>query len=122
MTWEKTGILSGSAGNWTYSANTDIGSWKINGVAVSAVANDSGDMSNPSQAHDYRTADIDGKAYREDYYFIDDEGNIASRTDYTSNQLAYNEEMVFTYDGFTGTDGKIDLVLAPEIFTQAGMR
>jgi len=126
MTWDKTGILSGSAGNWTYSANTDADSWKINGVAVSSVANDSGDISSASQAYDYKTADITvggvSKSYREDYYFIDDSGSLASRTDYTKNQSGYNEEMVFTSDAFSGKDGKIDLVLAPEIFSQAGIR
>lgn len=60
--------------------------------------------------------------YSEEYYFIDDEGNLASRSDYNSNPLTYNEELVFKADNFSGTDGKIDLVVEPSIFQNAGIR
>ncbi|MEA2081556.1 MAG: FecR domain-containing protein, partial [Elusimicrobiota bacterium] len=105
MTWDKTGVLSGSAGNWSYSSATDASSWKINGTVVSTIASDSGDILNPNVAHDYRTADITvggvTEAYREDYYYIDDEGNLPTRSDYTSNQYGYNEEFVFSSDHFS---------------------
>jgi len=125
MTWDKTGVLSGSAGNWSYASATDAGSWKINDKVVSAVANDSGDILNPNQAYDYRTADItvDGvsKSYREDYYFIDDAGNLPSRSDYISNQYGYNEEFVFSSEHFSGPGKKIDIVVEPKIFEMAGL-
>jgi len=125
MTWDKTGVLSGSAGNWSYASATDAGSWKINGNAVTPVANDLGDILNANLAYDYRTADItvDGvtKSYREDYYYIDDEGNLPSRNEYNSNQYGYNEEFVFSSGHFSGPGQKIDIVVEPKIFEMAGM-
>ena len=78
-----------------------------------------------SYAYDKYTAnssDIDFNGYQEEYYFIDDEGDLVSRNEYNSNTLAYNEEFVITADNFSGHDKKIDLVVEPEIFKQAGIR
>jgi len=58
-----------------------------------------------SYAYDKYTAnssDIDFNGYQEEYYFIDDEGDLVSRNEYNSNTLAYNEEFVITADNFSG--------------------
>jgi len=94
----------------------------INGTDVLSSIGNIPDGSSASLAYDKYSTSISGKAYSEEYYFIDDEGQLATRADYTSNQNGYNQEMVFTSDAFSGPGGKIDLVIAPEIFEQAGMR
>ncbi|MEA2081534.1 MAG: hypothetical protein U9O97_02170, partial [Elusimicrobiota bacterium] len=74
-----------------------------------------------SKAHHLNTSDLLGN-YKEEYYFIDDEGVLASETDYQNNASGYNEEFVFSSDNFGGVGGKIDIVVEPAIFEQAGMR
>jgi len=73
-------------------------------------------------AYDKYSASIAGKSYSEEYYFIDDEGSLAARSDYNNNQSGYNEEMVFKHEDFTGVGGKIDIIVEPKIFEMAGMR
>lgn len=73
-----------------------------------------------SKAHHLNTSDLLGN-YKEEYFFIDDEGVLASRSDYENNQLGYNEEFVFSSDNFGGVGGKIDIVVEPKIFELAGM-
>ncbi|RLD18731.1 MAG: hypothetical protein DRI36_00700 [Caldiserica bacterium] len=72
-----------------------------------------------SFAYDKYASDLSNN-YKEEYYFIDDEGNLAKRSDYNANPLACNEELVITADNFKGPEGKIDLVVEPEIFIKAG--
>jgi len=120
--WTKAGSVSGGSAGYDY--DEDVTSWKINGVDVTSVSNLAESRYIDGKAHDKYSADISaiGGTYTEDYYFIDDEGNLASKTDYLNNQLAYNEEFVFSSDTFSGVDKKIDIVVEPKIFEQAGMR
>jgi len=71
------------------------------------------------KGHDSYTSDILGN-YKEDYYFINDEGDLANSTE--TPYRSYNEEFVFSSEKFTGVDGKIDIIVEPKIFEQAGMR
>jgi len=106
--------------NWD-TAET-ITEWKINDVDVTAsISNVTLNLARQvsGKAHEPWDATINGKSYKEDYYYIDDEGNLA---DEGTDSLEYNEEIVFSYDGFSGPDKKIDLVVEPEIFKQAGIR
>ncbi|MFH1352680.1 MAG: FecR family protein [bacterium] len=114
VTWQK------QRSNWN--TDTSVTEFKISGTDVLSSIGAITDGSSASSAYDKYSANISGNVYSEEYYFIDDSGSLATRADYNKNQMGYNEEMVFTYDGFTGVDGKIDLVLAPEIFAQAGIR
>ncbi|MCD6311732.1 MAG: FecR domain-containing protein [Elusimicrobia bacterium] len=80
------------------------------------------DGSSASNAYDKYSVSTLGGVYSEEYYFIDDEGDLATRADYTNNPSGYNEEMVFKHDNFGGVGGKIDIIVEPKIFEQAGMR
>jgi len=94
----------------------------INGTDVlSSIGNIPGGSS-ASLAYDKYSTSISGKAYSEEYYSIDDEGQLATRADYTSNQNGYNQELVFKHEDFAGVDGKIDIVVEPSIFERAGIR
>ncbi|OGS20442.1 MAG: hypothetical protein A2252_10415 [Elusimicrobia bacterium RIFOXYA2_FULL_39_19] len=62
-----------------------------------------------------------GGTYTEDTYSIDDYGKVPSLTDYAGDKLKYNMELVMFYDGFTGTDKKIDLCVEPKIFMDSGL-
>jgi len=117
--------------NWDTAAS--VTDFKLNNQVVGAGAYKKDDILDPSGDHRYDyilyadpgiTLDGSGQyAYREDYYMIDDEGKMPStKAEYDSNPDGYNQEMVFTSDAFSGPGGKIDLVIAPEIFEQAGMR
>ena len=114
LEWQKTRT------NWDAAAS--VTSFKLNGSEVLSNIGTITHDTSASNAYDKYSASISGNNYSEEYYFIDDSGSMVSRSDYNNNQTAYNEELVFKYDGFTGKDGKIDLVLAPEIFSQAGIR
>ncbi|MBA3065726.1 FecR domain-containing protein [bacterium] len=107
--------------NWNVAAS--VTGFEINGTDVLAsIIGIPTDGSSATNAYDKYSTSIAGKAYSEEYYFIDDEGSLATRADYNNNQLGYNEEMVFKHDDFTGVDGKIDIVVEPGIFEMAGMR
>ncbi|MFH1958161.1 MAG: FecR family protein [bacterium] len=123
--WQKTRT------NWDTAAS--VTEFKLNNKNVGLVNTyEKDDIMDPTGDHryDYIYADqgitLDGSgaySYREDYYMIDDEGKMSdTKAEYDKNPDGYNEEMVFTSDAFSGTDGKIDLVFAPEIFAQAGIR
>ena len=112
---ETTMTITGS----NYNADTKKWTYKLSDGSSFEIAEDK----TSSDAYDkYSTNFPSIGNYSEEYYFIDDEGSLASRDDYNSNALAYNEELVFKADNFTGTDGKIDLVVEPAIFQQAGIR
>ncbi len=78
-------------------------------------------------------ANFGGSLYNEDYYMVDDNGNKAtldemnSIYDFTagsyvkSELLKWNQELVMSGDDFTGPEGKIDLVVEPKIFIDAGI-
>ncbi len=70
-------------------------------------------------SHVTYTSDLPGN-YKEDYYFINDEGDLANNTE--TPYSSYNEEFVFSSDNFGGVGGKIDIVVEPKIFEMAGMR
>ncbi len=107
--------------NWDIAAS--VTGFEINGTDVLAsIIGIPTDGSSATNAYDKYSTSIAGKNYSEEYYFIDDEGSLATRADYNNNQSGYNEEMVFKSDNFGGVDGKIDIVIEPEIFEQAGMR
>jgi len=63
------------------------------------------------------------KKYSEEYYIIDDEGKLLTVKEFNENwdKLQWNEELVFKADEFVGTDKKIDLVVEPKIFADAGI-
>lgn len=106
--------------NWDVAAS--VTGFEINGTDVLASVGTPTDSSSLSLAYDKYSANISGKAYSEEYYFIDDEGGLATRAEYNGNQNGYNQEMVFKHDDFAGVDGKIDIVVEPSIFERAGMR
>ena len=64
------------------------------------------------------------KKYSEEYYIIDDEGNTYTWEKYLKEwtEMRWNQELVFKADEFKGPDGKIDLVVEPKIFQDAGIR
>lgn len=109
-----------SVTDWTINAGgTEHTVMKDGQQLISFTYNSNESINN--NAHDSYTSDLPGN-YKEDYYFIDDDGVLASKTDYLSNPLGYNEEFVFSSDNFKGVDGKIDIVVEPKIFEQAGIR
>jgi len=122
-----------------YDVAESLTEFKINGKNVALIDKysyddmlDSNGQWNVAGDHryDYIYADpgitLDGAgsySYREDYYMIDDEGKLASsQAEYDENPDGYNEEIVFTSDAFSGPDKKIDIVVEPGIFQQAGIR
>jgi len=105
-----------------YDTAASLTGFKISGTDVLSGIETIPPTPSATNAYDKYSANIAGGSYSEEYYFIDDSGDLASRADYNSNQLGYNEEIVFTYAKFAGKDSKIDLVLAPEIFSKAGIR
>ncbi len=106
--------------NWN--AVASVTGFKISGIDVLSNIGVITDGSSVSSAYDKYSTSILGKAYSEEYYFIDDEGSLAARSDYNNNQLGYNEEMVFKHEDFTGVGGKIDIIVEPKIFERAGIR
>lgn len=69
--------------------------------------------------HRYYAEFSDGSWAREEYYSMDDEGEVASKEGF--ELLKYNEELVFTASEFTGPEKKIDLVVEPKIFVDSGL-
>ncbi len=66
--------------------------------------------------------DKDGSWYQEDYYWINDEGKVATTKElgqYISRQdlLKWNEELVLTASEFEGR--KIDLIISPKVYIES---
>lgn len=91
-----------------------------------------GNMIEPTSAKDklyykYGVTFPVNKKYSEEYYIVDNDGKLLTTEDIvdltTGNFKNYewNEEMVFKADEFIGPDGKIDLVIEPKIFADAGI-
>ncbi len=65
----------------------------------------------------------------EEYFIFNDEGKVGSRQafkglsgqPYINELLKWNQELIFTATEFSGKDKKIDLVVEPKIFVDAGL-
>ncbi|MFA5858936.1 MAG: FecR family protein [Elusimicrobiota bacterium] len=66
---------------------------------------------------------------KEEYYIINDEGKVGARSvfsglagnSYRDQLLKWNQQLVMTSSEFTGVDKKIDLVVEPKLFVDAGL-
>ncbi|MBU0952537.1 MAG: FecR family protein [Elusimicrobia bacterium] len=72
--------------------------------------------------HSKQDTTFSGISYSEDYYSLDDYGKVPDSETYLKDPMKYNMEAVFKYDNFTGKDKKIDLCVAPKLFTSAGIK
>ncbi len=66
--------------------------------------------------------DKDNSWYQEDYYWINDEGKVATTKElgkYVSRQdlLKWNQELVLTASEFEGR--KIDLIISPKVYVES---
>ncbi|MEM4368609.1 MAG: FecR family protein [Candidatus Anstonellales archaeon] len=73
-------------------------------------------------AYQYKIDFKDGSWAKETYFWIDDNGKVPSNIEYLANGiLSYNQQLVFEASEFEGPQKKIDLVVEPKIFLDAGL-
>lgn len=101
-------------------------SFKINGNEKINLLPDSMEISYPLGknfvAEQYSIVFKDNTSAKETYYWIDDNGKVPLWSDFSKQGfLSYNQELVFESSEFVGPEKKIDIVVEPKIFIDAGI-
>lgn len=112
--------------NNLYHYEQNLISYKINGKEKINLLPEMMDVFYPLgknfAAYQYAIQFKDGSWAKESYYWITDDGKVPSNKEYIANgMLSYNQEIVFEASEFEGPDKKIDLVVEPKIFLDAGL-
>lgn len=122
--WTIEGNIVQSGGLFKYEQN--LTSLKVNGKEKINLLPDSMELSYPMgknfAAEQYSIVFKDNTWAKESYYWIDDNGKVPTKLEYLSNGfLSYNQELVFESSEFVGPEKKIDIVVEPKIFVDAGI-
>ncbi|MCX7957202.1 MAG: FecR family protein [Endomicrobia bacterium] len=122
--WKLQGNVTFSNNLYTY--KQDLVSYKINNNEKITLLPNEMELSYPLgknyASYQYKINFNDGTWAKETYYWLDDAGNVPTNIDYLlKGILGYNQELVFEASEFIGPEKKIDLIVEPKIFLDAGI-